>query len=468
MAYGGSVDPRKVNQINISSTNDDYSYSGIARANAESLGLDPSQFTGNVYAQRKGYELSGADLQKANIDWELSQRSANLEYDLSKKMFDETQSWQAQVEQMREAGINPLFGITGGNTTGGADAPNVAAPETSNIASAVQGAQVKSQAMLGVGQVAVDAFRQAMSVPMMAEQVRGMHLKNNLDESLQGYYFREQVAKTEKVEADSRQSTIDAVIADLTKGDKISQIKNETSLSDLKVQAEKNHLDIQQFEKYALEFENKIKEIDAKYKEVLVQNSISIQAYQMALMDSEIAKNGAAVKEIMSEISKIKAETIKIGHECNLLQKEEDTYQDRFFMSAMNVFNGYVNAMSAKAHVGIMAGMKGVGANAGAEYERVGNAIGSALETIKMKFGGTGSYVSFSGDDHYQGITPNSRGVSPNAQDAWTMEYSPRQLRRAADAWDRAAYEERFDYQRGRIKPEDLKYVGQSNPYRHR
>lgn len=352
------------------------------------LGLDPTLYSGNLFAQRKGYQMSGADLQAALVNRENADHAAQLEFDLSKKMFDETQSWQAQVEQMRAAGINPLFGVTGGSTTGGADAPAVSTGTTSNSGSAVSAASQQ----LGAGQIAVDAFRQAMSIPMIKEQVRGMQIENDRQQAMEQYYRNQIIADTERKQSDAKLATANAIVADMTKDDKISQ-------SSIDTQAKRLGLDGQKFDNLCKEYQSRIMSIDSDYKQKFVD-------LDLRMMRATLEKN-------VQETKNLQQEAIKLAKECKILDKDIQYADEREFLAYMNVFNGYITAMSQRVSAGASLGMY-LGPSAsgylGKSVELIEGAFGSALESVRHRWGGKGFYVSAGDEGHYPLIHPPYRG----------------------------------------------------------
>lgn len=361
----------------------------VAGNNAwSSLGLDPSLYSGNVRNMKKGLEMSSADLQSALVSQQMAERSAQLEYDLSKKMYDETQSFQAQVNQMKEAGLNPalMYGSSI-QSSGGADAPSVSAGTASNTGSAIEGRQAGADALLGAGGLAVDAFKQAMSIPIMKQEARGMTIKNDLDESMANYYKRRIIAESQDAENRARSSAVKAFIDESTKD-------NEVEISGLDVVAKKYGIETQELENFNKRLQNKMTEIDAEHKEQMVNLTISLQAQEIVLKQAQTAKEWKTVKLIEEQIRETRASAGKLLAETKLLDEDLSHYTQNQFLAYVDGFSKYVTAISAKASVGVAASAKGLGANASFAYSLVEDGVETAVRTMQDQFGLEGVYTS--------------------------------------------------------------------------
>lgn len=400
-----------------------------------SFGLDPNMYSGSVRNQKKGLEMSTADLQAAALSQNMSERAALLEYDLSKQMYDETQSYQAQVAQMSEAGLNPalLYGSSV-SSTGGADAPSVDTSGASNSGSAVSG----SAQDVAKGQLFLGAFREAMAIPAQYEQVRSMKLQNDLDESMAGYYQRQIIATTESQEAQAKSAVANAFVEQQTAEDKVKMFKSQVEEQSYKTQASEFGVSESEWKSALVHTQAVMAEKDSEYQTRFLDYQLQIKASESAIKQAEQDNQPLLKKKLIADINNAKQQLKNMVADCaktkqdtrnaeashHLLTEEvqdkmfqNDTAMDRFFLDYMDCANDYIDSWT---------GMATISGNSVGFQELKDGAIGSMLETIKVKFGDTGAYQSAHTKSHYNVMTPSTLNFKgyPKVKTAPYRKYS--------------------------------------------
>lgn len=307
----------------------------------------------------KGFMMSPAEIM-----------SGMFNNQLAYQQYMDTQSFQAQVDQMNEAGLNPalLYGENGGvSSTGGAQAGSTSAGSFANP----NGTTDRLMSILGaVGQMA-----------QLGGQLNSQRLNNQslaLDNAMKGYLLNNLPTqiRNENREYDDKH-VIDVAEGNL-KTENAYNVRMDTYLKAVNI--EKTI-----WESESAKWLSKINEIEAGDRQELLDAQIALNHKLVEVYGAQIENmswdNALKNQQIKESVERVK----EIGKRCNILDKDSDYYDMQQFLACIGTATNFLDVTTE------MVQLSGV---PGFTREMYSNITGTVFQSINDKWGNTGMYAN--------------------------------------------------------------------------
>lgn len=253
-----------------------------------------AQYYGGYTAAKKGQSPTAGDLISANINDQLS-----------RQYYEDYESIQAQVDQMKAAGLNPALMYGGSNGAGSPSVPTVENTGGTGVADEASMTQAAFSAL-------TQGIQSVYQVASMKEQLEGLRLKNN--ETRLGNEKKEfENSKLREVYEVNIELTRQSVRLTSNNADNAKEsfgliqqnIKNVAQSTEESQTRE----DLNILSQSAQRFQNVILESDSKVRDQLNSLYVQREQFQNAAIEQGTKESRKRVEKMDAEIGKLLYET---------------------------------------------------------------------------------------------------------------------------------------------------------------